>query len=57
MQDLKEVLAEDELHIFYILLKDVQIQVRCGEKYGKTSQPILEHLKVTVPAPSFSLYI
>ena len=35
IQDLKEVLEEDELHIFYILLKDVQYQVRCGETYGK----------------------
>ncbi len=34
-RDLKEVLVEDELNIFYILFKDVQFQVRCGEEYGK----------------------
>ena len=35
MKDLSEVLIPDELHIFYILLKYVTIQVRCGTKFGK----------------------
>ena len=35
MKDLSEVLDPDELHMFYILLKDVTIQVRCGKKFGK----------------------
>ena len=34
MKDLSEVLDPDELHMFYIQLKDVTIQVRCWEKFG-----------------------
>ena len=36
MEDLKEILAEDELHIFYLLLKDVEIQVKIDKHYGET---------------------
>ena len=35
MKDLSEVLDPDELHMFYILLKDVTIQVRCGKTFGE----------------------
>ena len=35
MKDLGEVLDPDELHMFYILLKDVTIQVRCCTKFGE----------------------
>ena len=34
MRDLSEVLKPDELHMFYILLKDVKIKVRCGKQTG-----------------------
>jgi exonuclease III len=36
MEDLKEVLDDDELHMFHLLLKDVQIQVRVDKELGDT---------------------
>ena len=36
MEDLKEVLDDDELHMFYLLLKDVEIQVRVNSETGET---------------------
>ena len=35
MEDLKEVLDPDELHMFYLLLKDVKIKIRVGEEMGE----------------------
>ena len=35
MEDLKEVLDDDELHMFYLLLKDVQIQVQIDKHTGE----------------------
>ena len=36
MEDLREVLGDDKLHMFYLLLKDVEIQVRVDGKLGET---------------------
>ena len=36
IKDLSEVLDHDELHMFYILLRDVKINVRCGKETGDT---------------------
>jgi hypothetical protein len=41
MKDLSEVLDPDELHMFYILLKDVNFQVRVGRKLG---EPIITNI-------------
>ena len=35
IQDLKEILDEDEIHMIYILLKEVEYQVRCGSNLGE----------------------
>ena len=35
MNDLSEVLDPDELHMFYILLRDVEIEVRVNSISGK----------------------
>ena len=36
MQDLKNILEEDELHMMFILLKDVTLNVRIGNTLGRT---------------------
>ena len=36
IKDLKEILDDDEIHMMYILLKDVEYQVRCGNSLGNT---------------------
>ena len=36
LEDLKEVRGDDELHMFYLLLKDVRIQVRVNNESGDT---------------------
>ena len=36
MEDLKEILAENESHMFYLLLKDVKLQVKVDKYYGET---------------------
>ncbi len=41
MKDLRSVLDRDELHLMYILLKDVQFQVRAGSELG---EPILTNI-------------
>ena len=35
IEDLKEILSDDELHIFYLLLKDVKVQVKIDKSYGE----------------------
>ena len=34
-RDLQEILDDDELHLIAIMLKDVQLQVRCGKTIGR----------------------
>ena len=41
MKDLRLVLNNDELHLMYKLLKDVQFQVRVGSELG---EPILMNI-------------
>ena len=36
MEDLREILESDELHIAKLLLEDVSLMVRCGTSYGET---------------------
>ncbi len=36
MRDPSDVLDPDELHMFYIILKDAKIQFRCGKEIGNT---------------------
>ena len=58
INDLKQVLEPDELHIFYLLLKDVEIQVRVKKKQlEKPSSQIWDHLRDTQPAHSSSFSI
>ena len=35
IEDLKKILDEDEIHMFYMLLKDVKIQVKVGKEKGE----------------------
>ena len=55
LDDLKLVLDADEMHMFYILLKDVEIQIRVDKILVIQSLLILVHHKVTQQVP-FCLY-
>ena len=46
-EDLKKIADTDELHMLTILVKDVQLQVRCGQQLGENSLPTLEYHKET----------
>ena len=35
LNDLKDILEDDELHMIQILIKDVKLRVRCGKEIGK----------------------
>ena len=58
MDDLSEILYKDELHIFDILLRDVEYKVRCGQSFG-------ENFKTNIGTPQgdcasavlFTLYL